>query len=77
MALSMTTQFNEDLNILKAKLASLKTVWEGKPSVLELKQANYNWKQMEWWAFYFEYYLVTFSIQAVTSTALRLTSGAM
>ncbi len=51
----MTPQFNEDLNILKAKLASLKTVWEGKPSVLELKQANYNWKQMEWWAFYFEY----------------------
>ncbi len=24
-------------------------------SVLELKAADYNWRQMEWWAFYFEH----------------------
>ena len=23
--------------------------------MLELKKADYNWRQMEWWAFYFEY----------------------
>ncbi len=22
---------------------------------MELKEANYNWRQMEWWSFYFEY----------------------
>ncbi len=26
-----------------------------KKCVLELKEADYNWRQMEWWAFYFEY----------------------
>jgi len=29
--------------------------WDGKTCVLELKEADYNWRQMEWWGFYFEY----------------------
>ena len=51
----MTPAFSKDIANAKAALASLPRVWEGKKSVLELKEANYNWKQMEWWAFYFEY----------------------
>lgn len=39
---------------MKAALSNLPTCWEGKASVLEMKEVNYHWKQMEWWAFYFE-----------------------
>lgn len=45
----------EDIEIAKRKLAALPIEWEGKKCVLELKDANYQWKQMEWWAFYFEW----------------------
>lgn len=51
----MTLAFSEDVSDAKAALADLPRVWEGKKSVLELKAANYNWRQMEWWAFYFEH----------------------
>ena len=43
-----------DIQVAKRILSQLPTNWEGKRCVLELKAANYNWKQMEWWAFYFE-----------------------
>ena len=51
----MTVAFSEDIEILKRDLASLPTEWEGKASVLKLKEADYNWRQMEWWAFFFEH----------------------
>lgn len=47
--------YTNDINALKANLINLPKFWEGKTCVLELKDANYNWRQMEWWAFYFEY----------------------
>jgi hypothetical protein len=47
--------FNEDLELLKNSFSGLENVWDGKASVLYLKENNYNWKQMEWWAFYFEF----------------------
>lgn len=50
-----TTHFLSDIAQAKAALATLPCVWEGKNSVLELKAADYNWRQMEWWAFYFEH----------------------
>ena len=46
--------FSQDIKILK-KLKELPASWDGKAAVLELKEANYNWRQMEWWAFYFEH----------------------
>lgn len=51
----MTGAFAEDVALLKAKLATLSVDWEGKASILKMQEANYNWRQMEWWAFYFEY----------------------
>jgi hypothetical protein len=48
-------EYKKDLRIFKKHLSLLPTLWEGKESVLELKEADYNWRQMEWWAFYFEY----------------------
>jgi len=51
----MTSAFSKDIANAKAALASLPCDWEGKKSVLALKEANYNWRQMEWWAFFFEY----------------------
>ncbi|MCX7976671.1 MAG: hypothetical protein N2646_06325 [Bellilinea sp.] len=45
----------EDIELASQRLISLPTSWDGKESILELKIANYNWRQMEWWSFYFEY----------------------
>ena len=47
--------YKNDINIIKANLTNLPKFWDGKICVLELKEADYNWRQMEWWAFYFEY----------------------
>ncbi len=44
-----------DITIAKLLLTDLPTEWDGKQSILELKNANFNWRQMEWWGFYFEY----------------------
>ncbi len=51
----MTSDFSEDAEKAKQALVDLPRVWEGKKSILELKAADYNWRQMEWWAFYFEH----------------------
>ena len=45
----------EDIKIAKQCLAGLHTDWPGKETVLHLKEVDYNWRQMEWWAFYFEW----------------------
>ncbi len=45
----------QDIKIARARLRCIDTDWEGKACVLKLKEADYNWKQMEWWAFYFEW----------------------
>ena len=39
-------------NVLKTKIP---IIWDGKRCILELKDANYNWKQMEWIGWFFEY----------------------
>ena len=45
----------KDVRLLERTLPKLPKFWEGKSCVLELKAADYQWRQMEWWAFYFEY----------------------
>lgn len=45
----------QDICIARQLLADLPTQWDGQQSILELKAANFNWRQMEWWGFYFEY----------------------
>ncbi|MDR1551971.1 MAG: hypothetical protein LBS69_00710 [Prevotellaceae bacterium] len=47
--------YTKDIEILKKELPELPQNWDGKECILKLKAADYNWKQMEWWAFYFEY----------------------
>jgi len=52
----ITPAFSKEIVDTKAALASLPRIWEGKKSVLELKEGgDKNWKHMEWWAFYFEF----------------------
>jgi hypothetical protein len=46
--------FQDDIEYAKTALSHLHTHWDGKTSILEMKAANYNWRQMEWWGFYFE-----------------------
>ncbi len=48
-------KYQKDIEIIRNELVNIPKLWDGKECILELKQANYNWKQMEWWAFYFEY----------------------
>lgn len=50
----MSSLLLNDVTAMKPFLASLPTDWEGKASVLQMKKANYHWRQMEWWGFYFE-----------------------
>ncbi|MDR2526650.1 MAG: hypothetical protein LBC92_02120 [Rickettsiales bacterium] len=45
----------QDISIIKSILAVLPIEWDGKRSILELKYADYNWRQMEWIGWYFEY----------------------
>jgi len=47
--------YQKDIKILQTELLKLPKFWDGKLCVLELKEADYNWRQMEWWAFYFEW----------------------
>lgn len=53
------SQIKEDIEVARRKLAQLPTEWDGKKCVLELKEADYNWRQMEWWAWYFEWKCIT------------------
>lgn len=52
---TIPTHIKNDVDIIQKKLHHIPSHWDGKKSILELKQADYQWKQMEWWAFYFEY----------------------
>ncbi len=45
----------KDIVKLNSSLIKLSKFWDAKACILELKEVNYNWRQMEWWAFYFEY----------------------
>lgn len=45
----------QDIQVAKNLLSDFPTTWDGKKSVLILKEANFNWRQMEWWGFYFEF----------------------
>ncbi len=54
----MNALLQKDINLLSRnikKTKKLPTHWDGKACVLELKEADYNWRQIEWWALYFEY----------------------
>ncbi|MCY4445327.1 MAG: hypothetical protein OXC02_02540 [Rhodobacteraceae bacterium] len=51
----MSNPIKFDISSFKSGLSTLPLDWDGKTCILELKEADYNWKQMEWWAFYFEY----------------------
>ena len=49
------TTYSKDIQLFKEGIPQLPKFWDGKTCILELKEADYNWRQMEWWAFYFEY----------------------
>jgi hypothetical protein len=46
----------EEIRLIRDTLkANIPLVWDGMECLLELKEADYNWKQMEWIGWYFEY----------------------
>lgn len=48
------TNFFKDLRDIAPLLLDIPKRWDGKKCILEMKERNFQWKQMEWWAFYFE-----------------------
>lgn len=47
--------FRGDIVAAAEHLTKLETAWDGKACVLRLKEADFGWRQMEWWGFYFEF----------------------
>lgn len=45
----------KDIDLLKEKLISFPKDLDGKECILEMKENNSRWKDMEWLGFYFEY----------------------
>lgn len=45
----------QDIKSLKTIYQDMPVIWEGKKSILELKDADFQWRQMEWMGFYFEF----------------------
>ena len=45
----------ESALIRKVLRDNIPQVWDGRKCILELKEAHYNWKQLEWIGWYFEY----------------------
>ncbi len=46
---------NANIGPLLSALKGIPTVWDGKKSILEMKEANFRWKDLEWIGFYFEF----------------------
>lgn len=51
----MNDLFRRDAKDLSKSLRSLKRDWDGKSAILELREADFQWRQMEWIGFYFEF----------------------
>lgn len=45
---------NPEYEILKQRLETIPQFWDGKKSILELQENNFQWRQMEWIGFSFE-----------------------
>ena len=53
----MAIDFKELCNIICPIIKKMPMYWDGKKSILEMKENNgRHWKQMEWIGFYFEYW---------------------
>lgn len=50
-----SADYQKDIKIIIQSLRQIPTSWDGKRSILELKESNYQWRQMEWIGFYFEF----------------------
>jgi len=51
----LASRIRDDIETAKPIIADFPTDWAGKKTVLEMKAADFQWRQMEWWAFYFEH----------------------
>lgn len=43
-----------DIDVLRPILSGLPAVWDGRGAILEMKERDFQWRQMEWTGFYFE-----------------------
>ena len=46
--------YRKDKDILVGIFQKMPTKWDGRKSILKLKERNYQWKQMEWIGWFFE-----------------------
>ena len=47
--------YKEDVKVIRESLKDIPVNWDGKSSIKELKSKDFQWRQMEWMGFYFEY----------------------
>ena len=45
-----------EYEVLAQRLTTIPKFWDGKKSILELKENNFQWRQIEWIGFWFEYW---------------------
>ncbi len=48
-------KFLELCKKVEINLKNIHKFWDGRESIMEMKENDYNWKQMEWIGFYFEF----------------------
>lgn len=51
----MSRTIREDVDVAIDRLGTIHHFWDGRKCILELKEAEYNWRQMEWIGWYFEW----------------------
>ena len=51
-----TGSIKEESQLIREVLkTNIPNIWDGRKCILELKEADYNWRQMEWIGWFFEY----------------------
>lgn len=50
----MQVDYHSDIELITKYIVEIETEWDGKQCVLKMKQQDFQWRQMEWWGFYFE-----------------------
>lgn len=51
----MKQDYHSDIDLLVENFKIIETDWDGQTCILEMKEQDFQWRQMEWWGFYFEY----------------------
>lgn len=66
--MNMFEHQNEAKEILATISQKIPKIVDGKKAILELKAVNYQWRQMEWIGWYFEYFIFNLLSESITGS---------